>query len=85
MGFIAQANRFSKAMAEGTILAPAKTVEEMSRIVFNDRINAGLCVLFMAVVISILIYGIRASIAARGSGRPTTHEVPFEPMTAPAN
>ena len=85
VGFLSHARVYADALAGGQVLAPAKTVEEMSRIVFNDRINAGLCVLFMAVVISILIYGIRASIAARGSGRPTTHEVPFEPMTAPAN
>ena len=74
--------RLGELMRQG-LLAPAKTVEEMSRIVFNDRINAGLCVLFMAVVISILIYGIRASLAARAASRPTATEVPYEPMPAP--
>ena len=84
VGFLSHARVYADALAGGQVMAPAKTVAEMSRIVFNDRINAGLCVLFMAVVISILVYGVRASIAARGSGRPTAKEVPFEPMTAPA-
>ena len=83
VGFLSHARVYADALAGGQVLAPAKTVEEMSRIVFNDRINAGLCVLFMAVVISILIYGIRASLAARAASRPTATEVPYEPMPAP--
>ena len=42
VGFLAHAARFSNAAAEGKILAPAKTMAEMGRIVFNDRVDATL-------------------------------------------
>src|SRR4029077_15828502 len=40
IGFIAQANRFSDALAQGKILAPAKTIEDMHRIAFNNYLDA---------------------------------------------
>jgi carbon starvation protein len=54
----------------------------MSRIVFNDRLDAALCALFMFVVLSVLVYSIKACLAARAANRPTTHETPFEPVGA---
>ena len=39
--------KFGDALAQGQILAPAKTIEEMQRIVFNDYVNAGMCALFV--------------------------------------
>ena len=47
---------------------------QMQQIVFNDYVDATLCVLFMLVVLSILAYGIRACVAARRSSAPTTVE-----------
>ena len=52
----------------------------MARIVFNDRLDAGLCALFMAVVAGVLVYGVRAVLQARAAQDPTTAEVPFEPL-----
>lgn len=85
VGFLAHAQVFSDALARGEVLAPAKTTAAMSRIVFNDRLDAALCVLFMLVVLSILYYSIRSIIAARAANRPTVHETPFEPMPAVAS
>ena len=31
-------------------------------------------------VLSVLVYSIKACIAARAANRPTAHETPFEPM-----
>ena len=84
VGFLAHANVFSDAMARGEVMAPAKTTEAMSRIIFNDRLDAALCALFMVVVLCILYYSIRSIIAARSANRPTVHETPFEPMPASA-
>jgi carbon starvation protein len=47
---------------------------QMQQIVFNDYVDATLCVLFMLVVLSILVYGIRACVAARRSHFPSTVE-----------
>ncbi|HEX5862698.1 MAG TPA: carbon starvation CstA 5TM domain-containing protein, partial [Casimicrobiaceae bacterium] len=58
IGFLAHARVFGDAVAEGRVLAPAKTIEEMQRIVFNDYVNATLAFLFVAVVIAIAVYGI---------------------------
>ncbi len=75
IGFLAHANVFSEALARGEILAPSKTAAEMQRIILNDRIDAALCVLFIVVVLSILVYGIGAIRKAKASPTPTAQEV----------
>ncbi len=75
IGFLAHAGKFGAALREGRVLAPAKSLAEMRRIVLNDRIDAGLCALFLAVVVAILVYGVRTCMAARATARPTVREV----------
>jgi carbon starvation protein len=58
VGFLSHASRFADAAAEGHILAPAKTMQEMSRIVFNDHVDATLAGLFAAIVVTVVIYGL---------------------------
>ena len=74
IGFIANARRFGDAAARGELLAPAKSIEEMQRVVFNNYIDAGLTALFVSVVIAIVYFGLRAAFAARSSNAPTTKE-----------
>jgi carbon starvation protein len=54
----------------------------MSRVVFNDRLDAALCALFMGVVISVLVYSVKAIMAARRNGKATTQETAFTPLPA---
>ena len=75
VGFLAHAAQFGEAMAQGRVLAPAKTAADMQRIVFNDRVDAALCGFFVAVVLAMLGYGIVAARRALGSTAPTTREV----------
>ena len=82
LGFLAHADKYAAAIAEGKVLAPAKTLDAMSRVVFNDRLDAALCALFMGVVISVLIYSVKAILAARRAGRPTAQETAFVPLPA---
>ncbi|EZP48790.1 carbon starvation CstA family protein [Sphingomonas sp. RIT328] len=82
VGFLAHANRFADAAARGQMLAPAKTLAEMRRIVLNDRIDAILCALFLAVVASIIGYGIRTCLIARRSDAPSVIEIPAWPAPA---
>ena len=64
VSFLAHAAKYNAAIAEGKVLAPAKSLEQMSRVVLNDYINAGLCAIFMFVVISTVTFGIRAALRA---------------------
>lgn len=84
ISFLAHARQFNQAIAQGQILAPAHSIEEMQRVVFNDYVNASLCVLFMFVVLSIVFYGFKTAMQARAIPHPTDREVPFEPMPANA-
>ncbi|MDB5849122.1 MAG: carbon starvation protein [Rhodoferax sp.] len=74
IGFLAHADKYQAAIAQGQVLAPAKSLDQMQRIVFNDYLDAGLCVFFMFVVVSIAGFGIRACLAARRSSQPTARE-----------
>jgi carbon starvation protein len=82
LGFLAHADKYAAAIAEGKVLAPAKSLDAMSRVVFNDRLDAALCALFMGVVISVLIYSVKSILAARRSGKVTAQETPFVALPA---
>ncbi|WP_342658317.1 carbon starvation protein A [Sphingomonas sp. NY01] len=82
VGFLAHATKFSDAAGRGEVLAPAKSMAEMGRIVFNDRIDAALCAIFLGVVVAIFVYAVRACLSARRIDRPSVTEVP--PMLAAA-
>ncbi len=82
VGFLAHASKFADAAARGEVLAPAKTMAEMQRIIFNDRIDAALIALFLGVVVSILAFGIRTCRAALKVDHPTVSEIP--PAMVPA-
>lgn len=75
IGFVAHAQRFSAAIDRGEVLAPAKSMEAMHKIVFNDWVDAGLCALFLAVVLSLFVLTVRACLDALKSDEPSVHEV----------
>lgn len=75
VGFLSHAARFAGAAAEGKVLAPAKTLAEMNRIVFNDRVDATLAALFAAIVVAMVVYGVFACIKALHNPRSTAFEI----------
>jgi carbon starvation protein len=75
VSFVAHARRFSDAAARGEVLAPATSMAQMERIIFNDWVDAGLCALFLAVILSILAFTIRTCVAARRADRMTAREI----------
>ena len=77
VGFIAHALRLSNAIAAGQVLAPAHSLGEMSRLVFNDYLDATLAVLFAAVVISMVVYAFIDIRKALGTPKATAVEVEF--------
>src|SRR5687768_14887923 len=78
IGFLAHADKYQEAVAEGTLLAPAKSIGQMQQVIFNDYVNASLAGLFMLVLVSMLVFGIRAVLRARAMGTPSAKEAPFE-------
>ncbi|MCU5775682.1 carbon starvation protein A [Erwiniaceae bacterium BAC15a-03b] len=74
IGFLAQANKFSKGINEGVVIAPAKSVADMQTIVLSNQINAALCAFFMLVAVTMLISAIFVIRRALRSDKPTTHE-----------
>ena len=78
IGFLAHAQQYQEAIAQGMVLAPAKSIEQMQQVVLNDYVNTSLAILFMLVLISMLIFGVRTVLQARVMNQPTVQEAPFE-------
>lgn len=82
IGFLSHADRFSAAIAEGKVLAPAKNMDDMHKIVFNDRVDTVLAVFFVCLVVAIVTFGVMACLKAYRSDRWTALEA--DPKLAPA-
>ncbi len=76
IGFLAHARRFSDALARDELLAPAKTMLDMRRILFNDYVDASLAAVLIALVLTMGAFGLRAMRAALRSEVATTRETP---------
>ena len=77
VGFLSHARRFGDALAAGKVLAPAKSLEQMSRVIFNDYVDATLAALFVAVVISMIVFGVIKIWKALGTTDVTAAEIEF--------
>jgi carbon starvation protein len=82
IGFLAHAKKFENALAKGEVLAPAKSALQMKQIIMNDYIDATLAAIFIAVVLSILFFSIRACRQALRADKPTTKEAEMSPLGA---
>ncbi len=77
VSFLAHARKYSAALDSGQVLAPAKSIDDMHRILTNDYVDATLSLIFMALVVAVVFFGLRAAFAARRSNTPTAHETPY--------
>jgi len=75
IGFLAHARKFEDALASGQVLAPAKTLSEMQRVINNDYVDTTLAGLFVAVVVAMAIFGVIALVRALGSPSVTSAEI----------
>ncbi len=80
IGFLALAKKYSDALANGQILAPAKSIEQMQHVIYNAYTNATLTVLFLLVVFSILFFALKVGIAAWGTKERTDKEAPYQAL-----
>lgn len=74
IGFLAQANKYSIAIAKGEILKPAKTLDEMQTIVFSNYVDAVLCGFFMIVMVVMILATIKVLMNALAADKPTVVE-----------
>jgi carbon starvation protein len=75
VGFLSHAAKFSRALAENQVLAPAKSLPEMSRVLFNDYLDAALAALAVAIVLTVVAYGIVRIRTARATPQNTAIEI----------
>jgi carbon starvation protein len=59
IGFLSHAAKYQDAINAGKVLAPAKNMAVMQRIVFNDRLNAVVAAIFLGIVILVIIISLR--------------------------
>jgi carbon starvation protein CstA len=76
IGFVSLANKFSNAAAQGTVLAPAKSIAEMQRVAFNNYLDAVVCGIFVLLVLAMCFYAVKISLQALRQAQPTVHEIP---------
>jgi carbon starvation protein CstA len=76
IGFLALARRFSDAAAQGTVLAPAKSIEQMQRVAFNNYLDAAVCALFVLLVVSMCVFALKICLSALRQAKPTAQEIP---------
>ncbi len=63
----------------GTI--PAQyTQSQLAQLVFNNRLDAGLTIFFMVVVVVLAFYSLKTALAALKVDHPTAKETPYEAM-----
>ncbi|SFC39443.1 pyruvate/proton symporter CstA [Pragia fontium] len=82
VGFLALANKYQASLDKGEILAPAKSLDQMSALIFNNQLDAGLTILFMLVMLSVVVFGLRTAFKAKANPQPTANEVPYQPFPA---
>ncbi|CAI2123252.1 carbon starvation CstA family protein [Serratia quinivorans] len=86
-GFFFQAGEYKRKIAEGGAELTTQQVANMNHIVVNNYTNAGLSILFLLVVYSIIFYGVKTAMAAHKNPNRSDQETPYVPVPeeAPAS
>ncbi|ACY85344.1 carbon starvation protein CstA [Edwardsiella piscicida] len=84
VGFLAIANKFQAMIDSGAI--PAQyTQSQLAQLVFNNRLDAGLTLFFMVVVVVLGLFSLKTARSALRNPQPSAHEVPYQAMTPPSH
>jgi len=75
VGFISHAVKFGGAVGANQVLAPAKTIADMHRVIFNDYLDATLAALSVAIVVTMVIYALFDIRKALSNPRDTAVEI----------
>jgi carbon starvation protein len=78
LGFFAQRERYATALADGEVLAPAKSLDQMQQVVVNSTIDGILAALYAVLIILVIGDAVRVWIKAIRSPEPLpSTEAPF--------
>ncbi|KZC16840.1 carbon starvation protein A [Rhodanobacter sp. FW510-R12] len=84
ISFTAAANKYSAAMQQGKLLAPAKTQAAMQQIVTNNYVDMVMTGLFMLLVVAMVLFCLNAVVKAWNINHPTAHEEPYVALSSVA-
>ncbi|WP_421228246.1 pyruvate/proton symporter CstA [Aeromonas enteropelogenes] len=79
LGFLAIANKF-QAMIDSGAIPPQYTESQLAQLVFNNRLDAGLTLFFMVVVVVLASFSLKTALKALRNKQPTANETPYQPM-----
>jgi len=77
ISFTAAARKYADALAQGRLLAPAKTAAEMERIITNNRVDMALTAIFVLLVITMVAVSLRAVLRGWRADQATAREEPY--------
>ena len=77
LGFLSHARLLEAQLAAGKMPTGARSAGDVARMVFNDRLDAGVALFFMAAVVVILAASIHEWIKVRQGTASPSSEVPF--------
>ena len=79
LGFFAQRDRFKEALDAGEVLAPAKSIDDMNKVVTNSTVDGILAAFFAILIVVVILDATRICIKAIRSREPLpSAEVPAE-------
>jgi len=82
LGFLAHAGMIENAIASGTLPAGIASIEAARRVIFNDRLDAIVAIVFMAVTVLVILASVREWALVLARRRPlTVQEAPFVQST----
>jgi len=84
ISFTAAAQKYASALAQGRLLAPAKSTAEMERIITNNRVDMALTGVFVLLVITMVVFSLRAVLRGWRTNQATAHEEPYVALTSVA-
>ncbi|HEX8429691.1 MAG TPA: carbon starvation CstA 5TM domain-containing protein, partial [Longimicrobium sp.] len=80
LGFLSHAASVQAKLAAGQLPTGAKTLADAQRMIFNDRLDAGVALAFMAVAVLVMVVSIREWTLILSRRKPgIMHEAPFVP------
>jgi carbon starvation protein len=85
IGFLSHARVFTDHLTAGTLPAGVKSASDLSRMIFNDRLDAAVAAFFLLSAVFILLASIRVWVRVlTGKPEPASTEVPFTARVASA-
>lgn len=77
IGFLSHAQRFADAIERNEILPPTTTMAQMQQVVRNDYVDAVMAGLFVTVVVTMLVFALRAARQAHNQSGASARETPI--------